>query len=924
MSPSLPGLAIQMQSAFGGVSFAVLADSLLIFTVALLLLTYLGAGVSAELLPQKFHSVGWMLAPFYGYSGLVALCGLLVAFGANVTASMAVAIILATAVNIWSLKRAHLLSRLGSPLGWVGFACLAAASYSVTAITMAHNGSLAYVGDQIDIYLLVPVTEWLKNHAAPLFSISSPWLLDPHWNGAIPPISRWSDPSSHLGYAGHRPDDALFLLQRGPRYFEAGLGVLLGWDALQTLRPTQAIMLSMAIPATYLFCRYLANVSRPASLVGAAIVGLNGVQFYWIMRVHPGQAVWAFLLPVALVVAFASLRERGLRSVGGTGLLLAGLLVSYYQGAPLLASLMMAGLGGLLLREQRRVWRLAQVAAMAMVTILLTLPEQLKLLLIWRTGALFHPDWRWAPAPLSDALGTTIESGALELVTGGGQAGELGMKLLQGAWGVGTAIALLLLAIALLDAWRHRDRGDFWLLAIGVAGLLLYLRFSSTGYMYSKAQAMATFIFAAGLALGVDGLFHSVRKVRQRGRRLLYPVAPVPVSGVGMLLLVLAVNLALSSYVFWKPVGNKWSLKAWDAAGLGMLLPAGTRVDFSPGVLGDPESTWATLYSLRMQDIGARAPLDSQLGEWLAQAIADLSEPADSGQASDCHQLLGVAEVPASWGFSSGDRIWSGHLVEAYRRPPGMGVAVVKVMGSRRSLPASLPAMVEIQSGEGRMPGPAHLVLTLAGEEQCSVDAVSTQGAISISVGRGVSMRAVPIYLPDRVKLQPRCGSRVDLLGAVVRTDVDMVPNMGDHPQLLALSGESTTDGYSINTRVSHIDIGVPVSISVTLHNVRDDDHVAWYELPLFPDNRLREVQLGIDGRSLNPQLMVDGAPSSRPFSAGPIPNGDYVAYITVWSGGRVIKRIPIYRYSLNETGVESFRSWPLLVVWDATRIPGS
>jgi len=62
-----------MMSTPFSISLGTLADSALFFLAAVLLLTYLGLGISAIALPASLRPLSWIMAPYVGYSLLVTV-----------------------------------------------------------------------------------------------------------------------------------------------------------------------------------------------------------------------------------------------------------------------------------------------------------------------------------------------------------------------------------------------------------------------------------------------------------------------------------------------------------------------------------------------------------------------------------------------------------------------------------------------------------------------------------------------------------------------------------------------------------------------------------------------------------------------------------------------------------------------------------
>ncbi len=258
------------------------------YLVAFAMLSALGAG-PALLLPRRLTPFAWALAPYLGYSLLVSGSSLIVAAGGTVLLALVPCALLSAIILVFGLPFVVGSRSVPSFASVVPVLLLSVPSYSITALAMARQGTLGYVGPLIDPWTLIRSSEWLKFHPAP--------LLSPTWYSNFPPLDGWAEPGARLAAVS---GDPYFVLQRGVRYWESAIGILLRWDSALVFRSAQAFLLSLAGPATYLFCRGLLGASKRVALFAGVLVALNGTNLYWISLGHPGQAAFgppSFRLP---------------------------------------------------------------------------------------------------------------------------------------------------------------------------------------------------------------------------------------------------------------------------------------------------------------------------------------------------------------------------------------------------------------------------------------------------------------------------------------------------------------------------------------------------------------------------------------------------------------------------------------------------
>jgi hypothetical protein len=907
-----------------GLHLAILAESVLLYLTALVFLTYLGTGFSAILLPGQLSHFRWLLAPYLGYSALVVVSGLLVSFGASVGTALVVVGLMSTAGLSWAVTRGAVQMRIPMLRWWLLVPAMGLPLYGITAASMANNGTMAYVGPNFDPFLLIPLAEWLKGHGAPMFSIGIPPSLDPHWNASIPPYSSWLAQDAHLDHFSIFGNDVYFPFFRGPVYLASSLGLILGWDCYKVLRPELAFLLSLSLPVVYIFSRQIIRTSARTSALAALLTGLNGTTFFWVSLGHPGEAATMFMAPLVYLVTLSAVEDGGKLPSLGAALVLAADVVSYYQGQPVVLALLAAGL--LFLASRKRQWSVVVIRSMAigLGALLLTFPDQIRLLLDWRNGALIQlPGWgNPVFPPISDALGATLDASAFRLVAGAGQLGQGVSALLGGANALSTALALFfaLLGVAIGSAGRL---GLCRSMLLGGLASLAYFRFvSAFPYAVVKGQSIIAFMLSICVAIGiaVAGRWAACRSARRGGLMDLQPGSKVVAVAVALLVLLAsaATNLGMGAYAFWKPVGNMWDTRLWEAEQLAQLLPRGATVRLSSNIWADPEVIDMTLYLLRNQ---------VPTGPFSLAASRVAHEVQDGDAKPPEFAVLGSNEVAAASGYLEADAVWGGTLLRAFRAPPRVSGLVTRIEADGEdadTLPSRLPVTVDVSARPTPLAGDAapvpmegYLLFGLAAEQPSTLVAVVNGEPRSLGITKGVSVRSIPIKLPARVSLFTAHGSPASLLFCTVRPDGED-PNVSlDYPEVLSAFGDSTFQDGLFTTRFTYLDVKVPASHSLDLFDVSGQEHLGWFELPTNPDERLREVRFDLNPTSLEHEASVNGQRVELPFSVQPLPDGEYTAYFTLSRTGAQPVRIPLYRYRLEGGRAFPTDIYPLQCAWD-------
>gem|GEM_PF-5209359 len=533
-------------------------------------------------------------------------------------------------------------------------------------------------------------------------------------------------------------EEAYWTFSRGPRYLEASLGLLLGWDAALVFRPAQALMLAMAVPATFLFCRQWVRTSMAVSLLASLLVGLNSTLYFWVYLGHPGQASWTFLLPVTLAVTLAALGTRDRAACAAAVLLLSAHFISYCQASPVLPGLVGTAFLYYLMLGRGYRWQLFGVATAIVAGVLvLAFPEHLKMLLT-QIGTGMYQAVGWGDprvGPLSDALGTTPSDVTVGLVSSKGQIDQTTVSTWQSVSSYISPIAYLFMAIG-LAAGRGAGLSTYRAVLLGDLLLLGYLAITNYGYGYTKLLSMTTFLFCVALAAGMVEAWRWCRATLA-SRKL--PVARALASAAvavaaASVVFMATVNLGVLVSSYWKMDRNLFNTGLWDASALNRILPQEAVTKLSPALFAEPQTLFYANYFLRDQRVQGPVAL-----EWIWRRLVLL--PLDESATRDAKAtfgLFGKGEIASIQGLSPQDRLWAGSLMKAYRFPAAEAETVREVRGAEgqlQSLPALLPATVELRPAEGS-------ASTDGGDEGALVVSLLSQGSaqlrLSSSLGGAV------------------------------------------------------------------------------------------------------------------------------------------------------------------------------------------
>ena len=875
----------------GGFDGGILAQAALFYAAAFAMLSVLGAGV-ALMLPKRLSGFGWAFAPYLGCSLLVSIGSLVVAAGGTIQETLLISSIVSAVVLAVQMKRRP----VPTPAAALPVLLLSAASYAVTTLAMARQGTLGYVGPLFDPYWLIRYSEWLKYHPAPLFSST--------WYSSIPPLDGWSDPAAKLQAT---IGDINLVLERGVRYWEATIGIVLGWDSALVFRPAQAFMLSLAGPATYLFTRTLLGASRRVALAAGVLIALNSTNLFWASLGHPGQTFWIALMPVALVLTLVFLEDGPLLPAA---LSISALLASYYVA--LLFALALAGPAMLwrLAGAANVRWSLRRIAILGLAVLLLALPVHIYAALAEIHGWLYRAVG-WGKPGFSlpgEALGAMPPPGGVALAGGPDGLTSLGLALppeaimAATALGLGLAVRGLLLASGKTNPLRP--------LMLGLALVLAALFVANYPYGYVKAQSLAAFLVVSAAATGAAGFSGRYK-----------PVAPFAAAAFAVVIGVAGANMAAVESAFWVPLGNVWKTTAWDGAELATVLPPNSTVRLSPFLQADGETITMAGYFLRKQKVVGAYGLQGWGGLHL------LPESKAARHAEPEFEVLDRREIPAFRGFLPGDLVWHGSLATAYRHPKTGRVPIL--LQGRDSGFAPLPAELPVTVSAGALSGTAGgSLLTTFSVQQGTAEVLASWNGRQrlLTLDPGLAVRSLPAA-PKGTALTLKSGRAV-LLAVSYRPEPPDQSLAQDYPRSIAAVAFSSLRKQLV-TRVAYFDAAIKGGASLDVSLSTRSNNVGWFHLPTLEDGYLRQMEVDLDPQTLSQRIISNGEEAREPFASPAkdgqsLPDGEYVAYLTVSADPSLVlpRRMPLYRYRLEGGTVTDFEQFPLSLAW--TDLPGN
>lgn len=637
----------------------IVLDLLLFYLVSFAVLSYVGFGPARLLLLPHNRKLQPLIAPLLGYCITVILASFFNSTVFNMHQGTYLILAVATALNILALFKAGLprLSTVRSQSWWpLG---LAFAVYGLGVLPLIHAGSLAFLGQQWDLELYLPITEYLKRYVigAALTAPDNPLL--PGINSA-----------PFRGGSGW-----------GFSYFEAMIGTLLGWMSFETFRPALGFTISLSVLAVYVFARQTLRLAPSVCAIAAGLWGTNGLNLWIASSGLAGHAVSFFTIPFALTLSIAALQDRRLSGVVLAGLAVAGMLLSYYTGAaPVYGVGMLAYLATRFMRKPRFAKEILVtclgIGVMAAVFGVVGHARFWQVVPLYATQG-FSYGWG-SPrfVPLSEALGLIPDDFVVAITLPGALLGGSTTVILDI---VAFAVTLgLIVAYVLSPLSRGWQRSTFISLSLGFGGLVLFLRFIAPyPYGYFKVLSLTGFLFPLAFAQLATSLWQSPSAFFRRFTFLFSPRIFAPLQGlartlpsfsapVGMtrgvavgvsvlFLSLLSLNTLLSVRFFWSANQTEIRTRVWELRGLRQALQPGQPVYVLENLRFTPQESAMVAYFL----------IDNPLVGVMQTAYGALVRDPTKNS----YQYLLVPTKSASHlaPVGNADPIWSNELVSLYK-----------------------------------------------------------------------------------------------------------------------------------------------------------------------------------------------------------------------------------------------------------------
>ena len=914
-----------------------LAQLTLILLSATALCLYTGWGAARLALPASLRPQAALFVPLIGYAITIYLGYLGVSSVLNLRWSLALLLVLATALNLLAWRRTGrprplaALREQAAPIG------LGIATLLVGVLPLLHYGYLTTMGQGWDTESYLPLAQHLNDYTV----------------AQIPsaPISPLRD------LVRHPPGIGVTL---GFSVFQGMTMLLSGQSALSTFAPLLALLRALGILAIYAWLRTSMGLERPAALLGAALASA-GALLLWISYFNFGMQMAAWpLLALGLAIGVATVEElaqpetfqrsnvptfQRFAVVLLAAIVLAALPVAYYPALTLWVPIA-AGLGAALLIESllrqpgkpEPLGLLLAALGVGALTLLLAAPtivdyfqgfsfrysliaqhigpdrfiaftETLGLLafhlpndgpqppgwLVWLAmviAGVFAVAALALPAKNQEPRTKNQEPDTLP-ITGGSQFSVLGSPSTRLRW-----LGLLLAALAYL-AW---------------------LRFVRPyEYAYMKGSAYAGFLAWGVFALGAQALW---RRASQAARPIVAVLALVPLLAAGWAQAI--------------TVGDHWrgsasfsrDMAAIDQAA--QVVPAGATVAIS----GD-----ASFTGLNSGLISA-AMYGREIWGHFATAYSHLSYWPDGRMP----QYVVLAADERAWPLELGGReLWRSGAAAIYQLNQQSQSLIGRsdfysAAGANKFSPASLDIQRRagafrsaepgapltlllgdtLRFGSGQPDGaqaPKQLLITLASLARQRVSIAYNATSVPFDLMAGVSQIALPVLAPTPITITSE--QTLALIGATA------VPTANDTPPTSIVDEEKVAWSAAVEQQGSVIQLRVPIAnpgrhalrIGLTVvEDTFDRPHTLVDLLAAAPVGGL--WQLNFDPARGATEALVEGTPTPllQVKTAPSPPDGSFFAVLTLYDGAQIVAHAPVFTLSMGGGKLAALTPLPFTV----------
>ena len=880
------------------------------------LCAFVGFAPACLLLPTPLSAWFWLCAPIIGYAITAILLGW-------------VSIFLPMQSGVWTLVAGGavmngtiLLRQRGNPVppgqAWgeqIGVGVLAAFSCLLALAPLWDRPDLLAIGPNWDIEIYLPMAAYLREFATG-FSVADPagfpfaaepnpllWrvnFFDPRWSG--------------LAFS----------------QLHAAVGSLAGQEPHQNFSGILAATLSLSVPAAFLFVRNTIGLPGGLSLLACGLLAVSPVMLHTVFWSFGQQASAFPLLPMALLTGIQALLSRSVRWLILAGLFLAAMLASFIPVIPLY-SLAMGSVALLLfLRRAPPGGILVGGGSILAVTLLLapwTYLRGMKRLYHFiqegGTGGLTAgPDISAFPQ------GPWLLGLADQPQTAASDVGGLLPLLVHAGPLLLTAILLALIAIGMLRLVR-RGKIEATAAAVGALTLLLAFRFAVPyPYGFFKVLPHLQFLLVALAFAGMWALWDTLQG-RMVGLAPRAGVVAVGVALVGTTLFAtgnLTASMRAHSYAFYR-----------DMEALEMLVPPGASVMVSGDKSYEGPRGAALAYFLR----------HARLFGYIRTGFSTFYRPPDSGLAD--YGIYGATEPVPSEVFDATDLVWEGAGVKLYRKganllayrdlswpsspplvqktagyglasgirvnqwlatgypdfaawsPPMLGV-LSETAFENTAYPVAQPSStLNLMLPQGDEAGT--MALTLAGLSPGKITVSLGAAQREITISPGVSSHLLPAAKDSgQLLIRNNGGAAVYIKSLALWSSAAERATSHFYPTAIVARWQARQAAQGMTIDVGYLSAGLQTVLDI--YSKDGQRHYGYWQLPNAVDGTSLEAELRLDPAEKSLTMIGLGGQVSLAGWQGAQGDGEYVAHLFFWDGGRVQRSVALCTFTIQNGAI--------------------
>jgi len=281
--------------------------SVVIILCALILMYYMGFGVSKLILPHEFRKNEFLIIPFIGLAILTTIPYYFAYFGINSKISLLILLLISSIINYIEIRKKP---RIELNINEIFIPIIIAFIVLLIALSpLIDVGYLTVIGANGDAMTHCLVSEYLEN------------------NGTSPPDTTPSQPD--LIIIKHRLTSHYPL---GFHFFQSFINILSGTRAYANFSVLTGLFLSLNILSTYIFSRHI-TADKKTSVLAIALMAFNSVLFWVHYDDFGPNLLGVSLMPLAMSATLIALKSHTKKSLIFSSLLLAATFSTYSEAA---------------------------------------------------------------------------------------------------------------------------------------------------------------------------------------------------------------------------------------------------------------------------------------------------------------------------------------------------------------------------------------------------------------------------------------------------------------------------------------------------------------------------------------------------------------------------------------------------------------